>query len=87
VLEKLNQVESIEFHNSWAPKAGLPVHDVRWISSRAAALGYPSVQDGLAREHAVMYDELMRAYGKDEFVETEGATTRSAGIRRVLRTV
>ena len=69
VLEKLNQVESIEFHNSWAPKAGLPVHDVKWISSRAKELGYTSVQDGLAAEHARMYDELMRAYGKDEFVE------------------
>jgi len=69
VLEKLNQVESVEFHNSWAPKAGLPVHDLKWISSRATELGYSSVQDGLATEHARMYDEIMRAYGKDEFVE------------------
>jgi hypothetical protein len=45
------------------------VHDLKWISSRATELGYPSVQDGLAAEHARMYDELMRAYAKDEFVE------------------
>jgi MoaA/NifB/PqqE/SkfB family radical SAM enzyme len=69
VLEKLNSVESVEFHNSWAPKAGLQVFDLQWISARASELGYSSVQDGLAAEHTLMYDELMRAYGKDEFIE------------------
>jgi sulfatase maturation enzyme AslB (radical SAM superfamily) len=68
-LEKLNVVESVEFHNSWAPKAGLPAHDVSWIAVRAQELGYASVQDGLAIEHARMYDALMSAYGKDEFPE------------------
>lgn len=69
VLEKLNSVQSVEFHNSWAPKMGVPVHDVTWMSSRATELGYSAVQEGLAAEHTRMYDELMRAYGKDEFLE------------------
>ena len=68
-LEKLNIVESLEFYNSWAPKAGLPMHDASWMERRATELGYPSVQDALAHEHGLMYDELMRAFGKDEFPE------------------
>jgi MoaA/NifB/PqqE/SkfB family radical SAM enzyme len=68
-LEKLNSGQSVEFHNSWAPKAGIPLHDVTWMSSRARELGYAGVQEGLAAEHTLMYDELMRAYGKDDFPE------------------
>jgi MoaA/NifB/PqqE/SkfB family radical SAM enzyme len=69
LLEKLNSVQSVEFHNSCAPKAGVPQRDVTWMPSRAKELGYSSVPEGLAAEHVLMYDELMRAYGKDEFPE------------------
>jgi organic radical activating enzyme len=69
LLEKLNSVQSVEFHNSWGPKAGVPIHDVTWMSSRAKELGYAGVQEGLATEHMLMYDALMHAYGKDEFPE------------------
>ena len=68
-LEQLNVVESIDYYNHWAPMAGLPTRDVSWMGGRAAELGYASAQEAFATEHGAMYDELMRAYGKDEIPE------------------
>jgi len=69
MLDGLNLVESLEYFNGWASVAGVARHDVGWMGARATELGYASVQDALATEHTRMYDELMRAYGKDEFPE------------------
>jgi hypothetical protein len=58
-----------DHYNFFAPKAGLEVMDVAWMTQAATDLGYKSIAEAMATEQKRMYDELMRAYGKDEFAE------------------
>lgn len=60
MLEKLNSTGSIDFYNSWAPKAGLPSVDVS---------DFKNLHEDLFQEGVAVYDELMRAYAKDEIPE------------------
>ena len=65
LLEKLSTLNSDSFHAFWAEKAGKAPADVADIHQFAKESGYRSLDEALAHEGADMYDELMRAYGKD----------------------
>lgn len=69
VLRDLNQTSTPDFYNFFAPRAGLEPLDLGWMDGTAKGLGYASLTDALVRENERMYDELMRAFGKDEFPE------------------
>jgi hypothetical protein len=69
LLEKINSVDMPDFYNHWASKCDRPQTDVSWMAPLAESLGYRSPADAIACEMRAMYDELMRAYGKDDFPE------------------
>ncbi len=66
LLEKLNTIETPSFYASWARFAGQPEIDMTPLHKHAKELGYRSINDATADESETMYDELMRAYGKDD---------------------
>lgn len=68
-LEKLNVMESVDYHNYWGQKADLAPIDTEWMEPFAEQLGYKSANDATAKEFVRRYDALMEAYGKDEFPE------------------
>ena len=39
------------------------------MDDEARAYGYKSFSEGMVVEYKRMYDELMRAYGKDDYAE------------------
>ena len=71
LLERLNSVESFDFHNYWGPRVGLEPIPLDWMHQAAGTLGYASLDDGLFLESIRIYDALMAAYGKDGFPEWE----------------
>ncbi len=68
LLEKLNNLTTGEFYNNWASTAGKKPMDIDF-DALAQKHGYENGNDAMAKEQTLMYDALMAAYGKDEFVE------------------
>jgi len=66
MLERLNSTETLDFYNSWAGFADLPLAS---LPDSLRALTWDGVNDGLFVEGVAIYDELMRAYAKDEISE------------------
>lgn len=69
ILRDLNVMTEPWFYNTWSKHMELEPVDTSWMEPFAEELGYESASDALLKEHMRMYDELMRAYGKDEFPE------------------
>lgn len=69
VLRDLNALGAPDFYNFFAERVGREQVDVMWMDAAAAAFNYASLTDALVTENERMYDELMRAFGKDEFPE------------------
>jgi MoaA/NifB/PqqE/SkfB family radical SAM enzyme len=67
-LEKLNSLNTGEFFNSWASIAGAKPLDINF-DKMAQNHGYENVNEAMTKEQILMYDALMAAYGKDEFIE------------------
>lgn len=65
LLEKLNTMNA-SFQAFWAKRAGKEATDISQAQQCIEDHGYASLDDALAVEGEAMYDELMRAYGKDE---------------------
>ncbi len=68
-LEDLNFSQTPDFYNFFAERAGLDTLPLGWKEAFARSLGYEDAETGLATEYIAMYDALMAAYGKDEFIE------------------
>ena len=68
MLEKLNSLDTGEFYKSWAKISGRESvkHDLEGMAHRH---GYASASDAILAEQTLMYDALMAAFGKDEFIE------------------
>jgi hypothetical protein len=65
MLDKLNLSEEPSYFN-WFSKDQI---DMIELESMAVRLGYENLNDALFYENSLIYSELMRAYGKDEFPE------------------
>ena len=68
-LENLNFSQTPDFFDFFAEKAGFDALSLDWKEAAARRLGYQDAETGLAAEYMAMYDALMAAYGKDEFIE------------------
>jgi organic radical activating enzyme len=68
MLEKLNSLDTGDFYNNWSKIAGeTPLKlDLNGIANQH---GYGTMNDAVLAEQTIMYDALMAAFGKDEFVE------------------
>jgi len=66
MLDKLNSTEAHDFYNNWGPAAGYKLIDLSPLFEVASPEG---LNEDMFREGAAIYDELMRAYGKDEIPE------------------
>lgn len=69
VLRDLNPMEAPDFYNFFAPRVGLDPVDLGWMDGTAKEHGYKSFTEAMVVESTRMYDELMRAYGKEDFPE------------------
>jgi MoaA/NifB/PqqE/SkfB family radical SAM enzyme len=69
ILNDINSIQMIDYFNAVADLDKKPRADASHMEDGAKKIGYRSVQDGLFIEHVAMYDELMRAYAKDEIPE------------------
>jgi len=69
VLRDVNQMSMPDHYNIFARRAGLEPVDVSWMDAAAMDHGYRSATEAVVAEYKGMYDELMRAYGKEEFRE------------------
>jgi hypothetical protein len=68
-LEKLNAIETPYTYNFYGAMVGVDPIPTEWMEPEARELGYEGAETAMTVEGTKIYDELMRAYGKDEFPE------------------
>ena len=68
LLDKLNS-QDLTFYRAWSEFLGHEKLQLDWLEPFAQSLGYESYDHGMTTEGANIYDALMSAHGKDEFIE------------------